>query len=272
VLGAYGLRLEGLEDARDLLVPALPGWPRIVIDRRRGPGESAAEHVSETDAVVRLRGSGGEIRIRREEGSATFELPREVRADELVHPLLAPVGAVMAHWLGRQSFHAGGVVVGDRAWGVIGERGAGKSTTAAALALRGYGLVCDDMLVLEDGRALAGPRSIDLRREAAEQLGAGKPLGVVGARERWRLTAGSVGELRPLAGWIFLGWGERVESVPVPAAERLFLLNAHRGLTLPARDPSVLLELAALPAWKLRRPQAWESTADAVDLLLETVS
>ena len=43
----------------------------------------------------------------------------------------------MAYWLGRESFHAGGFVVGGKTWGILGGRGSGKSTTVARLALAG---------------------------------------------------------------------------------------------------------------------------------------
>jgi hypothetical protein len=34
----------------------------------------------------------------------------------------------------------------------------------------------------------------------------------------------------------------------------------------------VILDLASLPAWELRRPRGWESLEGAVERLLETVS
>jgi ABC-type molybdenum transport system ATPase subunit/photorepair protein PhrA len=51
---------------------------------------------------------------------------------------------VLAHWLGRESFHGGGFVAGDGVWGVLGEKGDGKSTLLASLALSGVPIVADD--------------------------------------------------------------------------------------------------------------------------------
>ena len=106
-----------------------------------------------------------------------------------MHPYLAPVALVMARWLGREGFHGGGIVAGGGVWGVLGDKTAGKSTTLAWLAREGVGVVSDDVLVIDGGTALAGPRSVDLREEAAERLGVGEPMGRVGQRERWRFSA-----------------------------------------------------------------------------------
>jgi hypothetical protein len=269
-VGAYGLRLKNVERARPLLVSAEQSWPRLTIRRRLGDGDAEQEWLSERAAVLKLQ--KGEIALDRGRGTATFILPHRVGTAELVHPLLAPAAAVMAYWLERESFHAGGFIAGGGVWGLIGDRGSGKSTTVARLALDGIGIACDDLLVVEGSSALAGPRSVDLRREAAEQLGTGEPLGVVGARERWRLRVGPVPSSLPLAGWVFLAWGERVEAVKVGAGERLARLHTNRGVNLPPRAPAVLLELAAMPSWELRRPRAWGSLPNAVDCLLDAVA
>jgi hypothetical protein len=270
-VGAYGLRLENVERARPLLVPAEPSWPRLRIRRRIGLTQARHEHVTESDATLKLQ-NGGEIAIDRRRGEATFLLPHRVGTAELVHPLLAPVAAIMAFWLERHSFHAGAFVVDGKAWALFGERGAGKSTTVAQLALEGVPIVCDDMLILDGPDALAGPRSVDLRGGAAERLGAGEYLGMVGARERWRLPVGDVPVRAPLAGWVSLAWGPQVEAAPLRVSERLARLAAARGARLPPRDPDAFLELATLPAWELRRPRRWSSLADGVARLLETVS
>lgn len=270
-IGAYGIRFQGVEDARALLVPARAEWPTLAVESRHGDGEATTDWLTEHAATMRLQ-HGGEIVVERSAGRVTFVLPRPLRTHELVHPLLAPVGGVMAYWLGRESFHAGAFVHEGRAWAILGERGAGKSTAVGWLALNGLGVVCDDLLVLEAGTALAGPRSVDLREEAAKRLGAGESLGLVGARERWRLPLGPVESGLPLGGCVFLAWGERVEAVRLPVRERLPRLHAQRGVMLPPRDPAALLDLAALPAWELRRPSAWDSLAAATDCLLETLA
>jgi hypothetical protein len=267
-VGAYGLRLTGVGQARRFLVPAKPSWPPLRVLRRRGlPAARSRDSVSETRAELRLR-TGGEITIDRGQAIAVFTTPKPLRPAALVHPFLAPVAAVMAHWLGRESFHAGAFATDDGAWAVIGDREAGKSTLLARLALGGTPIVCDDMLVLEKSIPLAGPRAIDLRPSAAKELGVGEPMGIVGARERWRLRLGPVAEA-PLRGWIFLTWGQRLQLREVGPRARIERLSAQRGLRVPARNPAALLDLAALPSWELTRPRSWRALARSVDVLLE---
>lgn len=267
LLGAYGLRLKGVDAAAALLVRADRDWPTFELDARLGSAAGRRETVTESRAELRLR-NGGEIVIERAEGRITFRTPLELRPDEIVHPYLAPAAAVIGHWLGRESLHAGAFTVDGGVWALLGEREAGKSSTLAHLSVQGHGVVCDDMLVLDRTTPLAGPRSLDLRRETAEHLGVGEPLGVVGARERWRITLEPVPERLPLRGCIFLDWGDRVEAARVSPSERLPRLFRHRGVRLPPGDPAALLELASLPAWELLRPRGLASIeATAVRLL-----
>lgn len=179
---------------------------------------------------------------------------------------------MIGRWLGRESLHAGAFVVEGRVWGLVGRREAGKSSTLAALASRGCGLVCDDMLILDGLTPLLGPRSVDLRADAAEWLRVGEPIGVTGARERWRLRVPPVAGDLELAGWVFLAWGDEVAVRGLGAAERLARLLEERGLRLPPVRPELLVDLAALAAWELRRTKGWDSLDTTVDRLLELAS
>ena len=105
------------------------------------------------------------------------------------------------------------LAVDDRALGVVGTREAGKSSTLAWLALAGTEVLCDDLLVIDGRSTFTGPRSIDLREDAAERLGAGEAIGVTGARERGRLRLAPAGDRRVLAGFVFLARGDGVTCV-----------------------------------------------------------
>jgi hypothetical protein len=232
----------------------------------RGRGASPYDVVSERRATLALR-NGGEIVIDRTAGSLLFRVPHDLRPDDLAHPYLAPAAAVIGHWLGRESIHAGAVAMHGRVWALIGDREAGKSSTLGWLAARGTPVLCDDMLVVDGLKPLVGPRMVDLRPDAARRLGIGEDIGVTGARERWRVRLDPVPEDLPLGGWIFLAWGERVEVRPLGAAERLARLLPHRGLRVPGKDPEALVELATLPAWELRRPARWDAMEGALERL-----
>jgi hypothetical protein len=268
-LGAYGIRLDGLDEAAHLLVPVDGAAPRLRIETEIGRApDDAAESVEEARARIRLR-NGGEILIDRDAGRARYRVPHPVRPDEIVHPYLAPAAAVVARWQDRESFHAGALAGARGAWGVIGVREAGKSSTLGYLAQHGADVLCDDMLIVADGVALPGPRSVDLREDAAGRLGAGEAIGVTGARARWRITLGPVPGDRELRGWIFLAWGDALEARSLSGAERLQRLYSQLGLRLAPRRPERVMALAALPAYELARPADWSSLPGAADRLRE---
>ena len=131
--GAYGLRLDGIAGAEQVLVPASEGWPLVRLDVRIGADDAGAERFDDRSAHLRLR-TGGYIDIDRDQGLAVFTVPSPLSPEALVHPYLAPVAAVTAHWYGRESFHAGGIAIGETAWAIVGDRHTGKSSTLAALA------------------------------------------------------------------------------------------------------------------------------------------
>lgn len=69
-------------------------------------------------------------------------------------PLLGPVLALYLHRSGRLVLHASAVEVEGRAFVVLGDKGAGKSTMAGALVSAGHRLLSDDLVVVtrdEDG-------------------------------------------------------------------------------------------------------------------------
>ncbi|MFZ1997241.1 MAG: hypothetical protein WAU75_24205 [Solirubrobacteraceae bacterium] len=129
-------------------------------------------------------------------------------------------------------------------------------------------VLTDDLVVHDCGVICAGPRCVDLRPDAAQRLGVGRDLGVVGTRERWRLDLPACDLESPLEGFVFLGWGERVQIEPVPPAERLARLADHRALALPWTDQEALLDLASCPAFSWRRPSDWSQMEGAVNQLL----
>jgi hypothetical protein len=270
--GCYGFRLAGVDGARDLLVDVPASWPALELRVRPAAGPvPAMDVVGPRTARLPLHASGW-MEIERDPARITFRLPEPSPAhEELVHPYLAPGAAVLARWTSREAFHAGVIGVGDGAWAVLGDRESGKSSTLGWLAARGLPVLADDLLVLDEGNALAGPRCIDLRQDAARRLDAGEPLGVVGTRERWRLRLGPVPARVPLRGWVVLEWGDDVAVEPVRGAARLTALIPHRSVRLEPPDPGALVELASLPVLRLRRPRRWDSLPLAIERLLAAV-
>jgi hypothetical protein len=268
--GCYGFKLQGVDGAEQLLVAADDSWPALEL-RHELPGAAAPE----MDVVGRDRAElplhGGSVTVERNPARVTFRLPVAPPAGDLVHPYLAPAAALAARWAGRESFHAGAVIAGGGAWAVLGDKESGKSTTLAHLARSGHGVVADDLLVVDGTAALAGPRCIDLRRASAQHLDAGRALGVVGVRERWRLTLGPVPVRVPLCGWITLAWDDEVALERLRGAERMLELLPFRSVQLAPDAPERLVELGSLPVLRLRRPRRWDALDEAAGRLLEAI-
>jgi hypothetical protein len=269
--GCYGFRLIGAQDADDLLVEAPTDWPPLELRREpAGPGRPEVDRVGPDRAELPLH--GGWVTVDRSPARATFHLVQAPSDRDLVHPYLAPAAALAARWAGRESFHAGAVVAGGGAWVVLGAKESGKSTTLAWLAGTGQSIVADDLIVIDGDAVLAGPRCIDLRGTAAEHLGTGTPLGVVGLRERWRLPLAPVPARVPLRGWVTLAWDDEVAVDALRGPERMLALLPYRSVQLAPGAPEVLMELGSLPVLRLRRPRRWDVLAAAGERLLAAIA
>jgi hypothetical protein len=265
--GAWGLRFPTLTAASAVMVDA-PDWPTVDLEVEFGVPDDGDDS-SEWDAEgmhVRLL-AGGRLEI---------SWPDRVRLllrdhpipECVVQPHLTTAAASIALHTGRQAFHAGAFNVGGRTWGVLGAKEAGKSSTLALVAARGAAVVTDDLLVVERGSALAGPRCIDLRPEAAAVLGIGEALGTVGLRERWRVRVDPCPLATPVVGWVVPAWGD-APLTPVAPVDRLRILLAHcalQGITM--NDPDEYLRLASLPMLSWSRRRDWTAAGPSVDELL----
>ena len=64
--------------------------------------------------------------------------------------LLGPVMGFVMLLRGVVCLHASAVAIGDKAIALLGPAGSGKSTTAAAFAARGYSVLAEDVVTLDD--------------------------------------------------------------------------------------------------------------------------
>ena len=261
-IGAYRLRLTGIDGARAALNAAPAAWPELVIERsvgvERGPGPA---WVTDRAALVDLSGDAGFIEFDRAARAARYVTAQPLREAAIVHPYLAPVAALFAWWDGLAAFHAGAFVVEGGAWAVLAERGGGKSSTLAWLAAAGFDVVADDLLVVAGGRVAVGPRCLDLRPDAALHLGVGENVGILGARPRWRAPLPSMAAELQLSGFVYLDWANEVAVAEVRGAQRLARLLESQAVHLPPSNRVAYLELAALPAWTFSRPPGLSSLA-----------
>ncbi len=276
--GAYGLCLTGLETASRYLVDVPVTWPELAIDRVAGAPAICEGTGTLTDdwaefGFLDRTDRVGHARIDRDPLAARFTSPAGFNDDAMIHPGLSLIAAVANRWLGRDAFHAGAFLTEGGAWAVMGAKEAGKSTTLGHLAAKGFGIVADDVLIIEDGQALAGPRCVDLREGAASWLGQeADSVVTIGRRRRWRTHVPPVPPAVHLLGWLLPTWGDRVELESVPAIHRLPLLYGNLALTQIPRHPERLLRLAALPFLVFQRPRRWETMDQAAASLLDKLS
>lgn len=272
-VGAYGLRLGGLEDAHRLLTSGDRHGHELHIDATHGSRRIAHDHLDEAKAHYRLQ-SGGALLIDRSRAHAQYVFHHEDALptdEELVHPYLFAAAATINHWLDRHTFHAGAFVHGDGAWIVAGAKEAGKSSILAQLAIRGLPVLSDDLVVVDGDDVLAGPTCIDLRPDAARHLGVGEDIGIVGIRPRWRYMIPATSTRVPIRGWVFPQWDRNVTVTRLASRDRLRALFANQALRVPPRRPHAMLTLAAAPGYVFGRPRRWWDTDRALDQLLTTL-
>ena len=165
---AFGLTIAADLPLDDLAAAPPDAPPDLRIVRRPGvflPWQGGsplrfAFGTGETRTIDQLdwRDVGG---FRIEEGRTVAYEPGSGVSDDLVTlPLLGTVMAVVLQRRGRMVLHGSAVALGGKAWVFVGDKGAGKSTTAAALVSAGRPLLTDDVVALEigaDGRLLLAP-------------------------------------------------------------------------------------------------------------------
>ncbi len=155
---------------------------------------------------------------------------------------------------GHEVFHASVMAIGGRAVACIGRSRAGKSTLAAAMALRGAAYVADDVLVVRPDRAtpsgqlLAQPGFglMSVRREAIELLGSAELDGlgpqVAGDDDAVRFGVDVVREAVPVHAVCFIERTEQpVEQILTsmsPVDPRLLLAGSFNFIV---RDPARLI-------------------------------
>ena len=134
------------------------------------------------------------------------------------------------HQRGLLVLHASVVSFDGVAVGFLGERGWGKSTTAAALNARGHALVADDILAIQTGSdgvpmAQPGPPHFKLWPEAAAASFGDDPDQLKRlhsqVEKRTRFATNALRKPLPLSHLYVLDRGEELEVVPVAPAEAL---------------------------------------------------
>jgi hypothetical protein len=185
--------------------------------------------------------------------------------------LLGPVIAILLQLRGLLVLHGSAVDVEGRAALFLGDTGAGKSTTAAALVRAGASLLVDDVVAIDQAgaspRVLPGAPYLRLMPESLLALGEDPtqlPRLRLDHEKRLQEHHGSAGESPVSLGAVYvLGVGPAVEVEPIAPADALAELLRHsycadllprRGLAEHFSRCAALA--AAAPVRRLGRPQA----------------
>ena len=170
--GAWGWRFPSVPGASHILIEA-PAWDEIELQVIEDDWAHQPEPRWDETGMRMMSPSGALLEVTWPR-SVTLRPRHKVDEQLIVQPHLPAAVAAMALWRGWQAFHAGAFELNGRAWGVLGANESGKSSLLVSAAAQGLRIIADDLLVIAENRALAGPSCIDLRPDAARFLGVGE--------------------------------------------------------------------------------------------------
>lgn len=274
----FGLRLRSALELPGLR-PAPPGAaPDAVVRRGRveapggpGPVGISAWPGPDADTVVWRR----ETRLQISATEIVVDTADDVFARQCV---VGPGLGILLHRRGPLVLHGGAVEVDGRAVVVVGHKGAGKSTTSAALVARGHRLLTDDIVVVDevDGALWVrpGPTQMKLRDNSAEAVGVETERFLDGLDKGvWHGAPPAAGPA-PLGLVCPLAWGDHVALAPLAGGAAFGAVFEHvyapRLLSATAAAPlmgPVKRLVTAAPVRRLVRPP----TLDALGAAVRTV-
>lgn len=97
---------------------------------------------------------GAQFWVARDGKSVWAAWPESLSIDDTATYLLGPVLGLILRLRGVTCLHASAIAFGQRALAFVGAAGAGKSTTAAALAREGLAVLSDDIVALQEASGL----------------------------------------------------------------------------------------------------------------------
>jgi hypothetical protein len=127
-----------------------PGELKFVSSDLNAAGEPALRiwHVEGGALLYLAYCDGMEFWLDRKGTSVWAKCPAASSLEDVATFLLGPVLGLLLRLRGVTCLHASAVAFDDRAVAFVGDEGAGKSTTAAAFARRGYPVLSDDVVAI----------------------------------------------------------------------------------------------------------------------------
>lgn len=199
---------------------------------------------------------------------------------------LGSAWAAIGYQRGWAMLHGSAVEIGGKAVLLSGAQERGKSTLAAAMAMRGHALLADDLVRVDPARAGEAallhpvPPRFKLWRDAVEQLDL---QGDIVARDHFRedkfqLAIGQAPRLEPvpLGAIVLLEWSSEpsLTSMSGAAAVRAvvaactFRPEMLAAMALEAEQGALLARIvSATPVFRLARPRDFARLAQSCELL-----
>lgn len=137
------------ECARDLDVASLKLWHSTVETTPEGRPHRAIWHIPGTRYYLLEYFDGHRFVFDREATELWAAWPADSTAADNLCYLLGPILGILLTLREVTCLHASCIQMGDGCVAVVGSPEAGKSTTAAAFALRGHAILSDDITTLE---------------------------------------------------------------------------------------------------------------------------
>lgn len=182
--------------------------------------------------------------------------PDSLTLDHITSYLLGPVFGLFLRLRGIVCLHASGIVLHERAVLFVGDPGAGKSTTAAAMSKRGHALIADDIVgVIErDGKFLAIPAYpyVSLWPQSADMICGedAKLPNLLPGFEKQRFTPSVFRDSPVPVGAIFV-LGERSTGENLPRIEELSLREQLLALVANSYATRILSEKSRADEFQL---------------------
>jgi hypothetical protein len=202
--------------------------------------------------------------------------------------ILGPALSVLLHQKGLLVFHASVIAFASGAVAFAARKGGGKSTMAAALHVRGHGMVADDIMALDAvGDCLMvrpGFPQVKLWPDAVEAIGedpASLPRLGPDLEKRVRpVSQGFAVHPLPLRCVFVCSVGQELEIVPLRSAEALLSVMPHwygalfRGALLPILGLETHFRQCAhlvenIPVYHLQRPHSLAALPDVTRIVEE---
>ena len=231
---AYGLTIAS-EVMLPELQPAAPGAADVVIavgaiDLPKPSPEAATDFRFEPDRQYLAWHAVGAFLI---SDFSRIDIEPAPGVDDalLAFPLLGPVMALLLHQRGLLVLHASAIAVAGTSAIFMGDKGAGKSTTASAMIRAGHRLLTDDVVALDltnprEPMTVPGFPQIKLAADAAAAISLEKAevrpqVHPAIDTMQHRLNGGFSGDKVPATRIYILKRGERADITPLPAIAAL---------------------------------------------------